>query len=482
MKIGIIGGGIAGLTAAYELAKQGHEVAVFEKETELGGQAGTFLIEGTRLERFYHHLFTSDRHILQLIDELGLSPRMRWIDSQVGLFHHGKVYDFVTPLDLLRFTPLSLPNRLWAGLVSIYLQRQADWRKYEGITAKEWLERYAGKSVYNAIWEPLLRSKFGDSYDEVSMTWFWGKMRLRFGSRPKGMQKEQLGYMEGSFQLLIAGLEKRIKEMGGEVYTNAPVERVVVEEGKATGLKFKVQSSKLTPLKKACSEARPRADFRTRGRLRELFSVDSKFKVPEEHPTWNLEPGTRNFDVIIATVPSFAFTEMVPELPSDYVGKLRHAKYQSALCLVLKMKQPLSHIYWMNISDPGIPFVAAIEHTNYMPPEVYGDKHVLYLSNYLPLGSPLFALSKDELLQKYLPHVQRINPKFDLDWVEESWLFRDDAGQPIITCHYSQQVPDHRTPIQGLYLANTSQIYPEDRGMNYSVHLGQKIASIVQAQ
>jgi protoporphyrinogen oxidase len=433
MKIGVIGGGIAGLAAAYELAKKGHGVAVFEKEAELGGQAGTFPIEGIRLEKFYHHLFTSDHHIIQLINELGLSPRMRWIDSRVGLFHGGKVYDFVTPLDLLRFTPLSLPNRLWAGLVSLYLQRQANWQKYESVTAKEWLERYAGKGVYNAIWEPLLRSKFGDSYDEVSMTWFWGKMRLRFGSRPKGMQKEQLGYMEGSFQVLSVELEKRIKEMGGQVHTDAPVERVVVEKGKATGLTFHV----------------------------------SRFTH-------------QNFDAIIATVPSFAFTEMVPELPSDYIGNLKQVKYQSALCLVLKMRRPLSHIYWMNISDPTIPFVAAIEHTNYMPPEFYNGKHVLYLSNYLPLDSPLFSLSKDELLQEYLPHVQRINHEFDLDWVEESWLFRDDAGQPIITCNYSQQVPDHQTPIEGLYLANTTQIYPEDRGMNYSVHLGQKIAGIVQ--
>ena len=434
MRIGIIGGGIAGLTAAYELAKQGHEVAVFEREAELGGQASTFPIEGTRLEKFYHHLFTSDRYIIQLIDELGLSPKMRWIDSKVGLFHGDKVYDFVTPLDLLRFTPLSLPNRLWAGLIALYLQRQTNWRKYEGITAKEWLEKHAGKSVYNAIWEPLLRSKFGDSYDEVSMTWFWGKMRLRFGSRPKGMQKEKLGYMEGSFQLMIDELEKCIKEIEGEIYTNAPVTQVIVEEGKATGLKFKTQNSKLE---------------------------------------------TRNFDVIIATVPSFAFTEIVPELPPDYIRKLRRVKYQSALCLVLKMKRPLSHIYWMNISDLTIPFVAAIEHTNYMPPEAYNGKHILYLSNYLPLDSPLFSLSKDELLHEYLPHVQRINPEFDLDWVEESWLFRDDAGQPIITCNYSQEIPDHQTPIKGLYLANTTQIYPEDRGMNYSVHLGQKIAGIV---
>lgn len=447
MRIGIIGGGIAGLSAAYELVKKGHSVAVFEKEAELGGQAGTFPLEGTRLEKFYHHLFTSDRHIIQLINELGLTSKMRWIDSKVGLFHGGKVYDFVTPLDLLRFTPLSLPNRLWAGLISLYLQRQTRWQKYEGITAKEWLEKHAGKSVYSTIWEPLLRSKFGDSYDDVSMTWFWGKMRLRFGSRPKGMQKEKLGYMEGSFQVLIDELEKRIKARGGEVHTNAPVERVIVENGKATGLKFKAQSSKL--------------------------------KAPGKSPTRDSKLETQNFDVIIATVPSFAFIEMVPDLPANYVDKLKHVKYQSALCLVLKIKRPLSHIYWLNISAPGIPFVAAIEHTNYMPPEFYNGKHILYLSNYLPLDSPLLSLSKDELLQEYLPYVQRINPDFDLDWVEESWLFRDDAGQPIITCHYSQQIPDHQTPIKGLYLANTTQIYPEDRGMNYSVRLGQKIATLV---
>jgi protoporphyrinogen oxidase len=261
------------------------------------------------------------------------------------------------------------------------------------------------------------------------------------------MQKEQLGYMEGSFQLLIDELEKQIKELGGEVHTNTPVERVVVEKGKASGLKFQVPGS--------------------------------RFQVSEERPTWNLEPETWNCDVIVATVPSFAFTEMVPELPADYIGELRHVKYQSALCLVLKLKRPLSHIYWMNISDLAIPFVAAIEHTNYMPPEAYNGKHVLYLSNYLSLDSPLFSLSKGELLQEYLPHVQRINPEFGLDWVEESWLFRDDAGQPIVTCNYSQQVPDHQTPIEGLYLANTTQIYPEDRGMNYSVHLGREIASIV---
>ena len=447
MRIGIIGGGITGLAAAYELAKNGHRVNVFEKEAELGGQASTFPIEETRLEKFYHHLFTSDRHIIQLINELGLSPRMHWIDSQVGLFHGGKVYDFVTPLDLLRFTPLSLPNRLWAGLISLYLQRQTNWQKYEDITAKEWLEKYAGKSVYSAIWEPLLRSKFGDSYDEVSMTWFWGKMRLRFGSRPKGMQKEQLGYMEGSFQFLIDGLERRIKELGGEVYTNAPVKRVVVEDGRALGLRSQVASR--------------------------------RSQASKNSTTCNLGRETCDFDAIIATVPSFAFSEIVPELPSDYIGQLRRVKYQSALCLVLKMKRSLSRIYWMNISDPSIPFVAAIEHTNYMPPEFYNGKHILYLSNYLPLDSPLFSLSKDELLQEYLPHVQRINPEFDLEWVEESWLFRDDAGQPIVTCDYSREVPDHQTPIKGLYLANTTQIYPEDRGMNYSVHLGQRIAGIV---
>jgi len=434
MNIGIIGGGIAGLTAAYELAKRGHEVTVYERGAELGGQAATFSIARTRLERFYHHIFTSDRHIMDLIEELGLSHRLEWFQSKVGFFYDGKIYDFVTPGDLLRFKPLSLMSRLRAGLISLYLQRQANGLKYEGITAALWLRRYAGPEVYRVIWQPLLRGKFGEMADEVSMTWFWGKMRLRFGSR-RGLVRESLGYLQGSFQVLIDELARRIGQMGGKIHTATEVQRIIVIDGRAVGLQG----------------TRRGTDF------------------------------SAYHDAIIATVPSFVFLGLVPDLPEDYANKLRQVRYQAAFVMVLQMKHPLSHIYWLNISDPTIPFVAAIEQTNLIPPAVYDGKCLLYLSNYLSQDDPFLDYSIDKVLTAYLPALQRINHRFDPSWIEEAWLFRDDAGQPVVTCNYSGLIPPYETPIACLYLANTTQIYPEDRGMNYSVRLGQQIARLVGA-
>ena len=429
MRIAIIGGGIAGLTAAYELGKAGHQTVVYERDPELGGQAGTFPVGGTRLERFYHHIFTSDRHIIGLLDELGLASQLQWIPSKVGWFYGGRVYDFVTPVDLLRFSPLNVVDRVRAGVVSLYLQRQAEGLQYENTTAASWIKRYAGPDVYRVLWNPLLRGKFGQQAEEVSMTWFWGKMHLRFGSR-KGLGQESLGYLRGSFQVLVDELARRVVAQGGSIRTHLPVERVLVESGRATGVRT--------------------------GR------------------------GDEPADRVIATVPSFAFLGMAPELSGDYADRLRKVSYQAALVLVLQISRSLSPKYWLNISDPNIPFVAAIEHTNYIPPEAYGGKRLLYLSNYLSADNPLFRASKDEVIAAYTPGVQCINPAFDASWIEDSWLFRDPAGQPVVTRGYSQMIPAYRTPISGLYLANTTQIYPEDRGMNYSVRLGQTIARVVQ--
>jgi protoporphyrinogen oxidase len=233
--------------------------------------------------------------------------------------------------------------------------------------------------------------------------------------------------MEGSFQLFIDTLASRIREMGGKILTNTPVERLTIE-----GRKVKeVTAGKVWPV-----------------------------------------------DQVIATVPSFVFLQIAPDLPEEYASRLREVSYQSALCLVLKMKRSLSRIYWLNISDPAIPFVGAIEHTNFISREEYNGKHILYLSNYVSSGGPLYGASAEELFVRYLPSLRKINPEFEQDWVEEMWLFREDAAQPVITCGYSRRVPGYQTPVQGLYLANTTQIYPQDRGMNYSVRLGKVVSEI----
>ncbi len=429
MRTAVVGAGLAGLTAAYELAKKGHQVLLFESQPYLGGQASTFEVEGTRLERYYHHIFTSDEDMIRLIQELGLQARMQWLASKVGFFYEGQIYDFVTPLDLLRFRPLSFIQRIRAGLVTVYLQRFGDWRTLEDISAQEWMRRYAGQQVYEVVFAPLLRAKFGEYADQVTMAWLWSKFKFRVGSRGRGMARELLGYMKGSFQPFIDALAAGITSRGGEIHSGTPVTRILVEGGKVAGV--------------------------------------------EAGDTWLV-------DKVIATVPSFVFLDIVPDLPQDYADQLRGVEYQTVLCLVLKMKRPLSRIYWLNISDPTFPFVGAIEHTNLIPSERYKGKHFLYLTNYVSRSDPLYSVSREELLMRYTSSLRKINPGFDAEWVDDLWLFREDAAQPVITCGYSQQIPLHETPLKGLYLGNTTQIYPQDRGMNYSVKLGVTVSELVE--
>ena len=430
MKVGIVGGGVAGLAAAYRLTQGGHQVALYEAEPTLGGLVRTFEVGGGRLESFYHHLFSTDTSIISLIDELGLGERLVWRDSKVGFYHGGRIYDFVTPLDLLRFTPVSLLDRLRLGLAGLWLRRQKNWRRYESLTAKEWIIRHVGRRNYDVVWGPLLRGKFGGAHDQVSMVWFWGKIFLRFASRRGGpTQREQLGYLMGSFGAMIDELEQRIRAAGGVVETGRPVERVLVEDGRAVGVRLAGGEQV------AC-------------------------------------------DAVIAAVASDALLKLVPPLPADYERRLTSVQWQSALCLILSLRQSLSRIYWMNISDPEIPFIAAIEHTNFIEREHYGGHHLLYLSNYLEPSSPLLEMDIDELCNLYLPHLRKLNPDFSPDWIEDRWLFRGSAAQPIITTHYSQKIPDHRAPIPGLYLANMAQIYPEDRGQNYSIQMGEQVAEM----
>lgn len=443
-RIAIIGGGFAGLTAAYELSKKGYRTFLFERMSELGGLAGTFPIEGTRLERGYHHWFTSDTHIVAQMEELGLGHHVQWIASKTGLFYGGKIWNWVSPMDILKFTPLPLIDRIRLGLTTYYLQTRRDKLvEYEKITAASWLRKYAGQPAWDKAWGPLFRGKFGAEAENIPLVWLWYKAVLRLGSR-KGLTKEVLGYPRGSFQVLIDALADAIRKQGGKIRLGATVQRVVVENGVARGLQFA-------------------DDATSQAAQRELAGSEAFAR----------------FDRIICTAPSFAALKIVSEFPPEYVAKMRAAKYMAAVLLILKVKQPMSRIYWMNIADRTIPFVATIEHTNFIAPEVYNGKRVMYVSNYLDPSNPYFQMSRDELFNAYMPHLQKINPNFSLDWVEEMWHFKEAAAQPVVPLNYSQRIPEHRTPLRNLYLANTTQIYPEDRGTNYSVRLGQVIAQMV---
>ena len=432
MKIGIIGAGVAGLTAAYDLSRAGHSVTVYESAPFIGGQASTIDVGGGRLERGYHHLFTNDTDIIELMEELGISESLQWFPSKVGTYVDGKIYRTTTPLDLLRFGALPIWDRVKLGLFALKVRRIKDWRPLEPFTADEWLRQKLGGKAYEAVWNPLLRGKFGDYYDRVGMPWFWSKIQTRFASR-KGAGGEKLGYPVKSFDEVLYALRDRLLAAGGTLHIETPVERVDVTDGRATGLQFR----------------RPDGSA-----------------------------GSEDFERVLATVPSFLFPQMV-DLPDDYRTKLEGVTYTAAVVLVLEMTRALTDYYWMNIADRSVPFLGLIEHTNMLPKKWYGGSHVLYLTNYVDRSEPLFSMTPDQVLELYLPHLSNFNPEFDRAWITKMHYNSLSAAQPIIGTNYSQRIPDHRTPVRGLYLANTTQIYPEDRGTNYSVRMGRKVAKLL---
>ncbi len=437
MKVGIIGAGAAGLAAAYELAIAGVKVVVCEKASFVGGQASTFDVESTPLERGYHHLFTSDTDILSLMSEIGLSDRMGWHESKVGIFYGGKIFNFVTPLDLLKFSPLSILDRIRMGLVTMILKTKKDWKALENVTTDEWIKTWAGKRIYEVVWGPLLRGKFGDRhYNEIGMPWFWGKIHTRFASRGKNMAKELLGYPKGSFGEIFDTLAKKIELMGGTVRLSTDVKKIIIKEGKAVGL-----------------------------------SIESSSDTQEEL--------TEKFDAILSTTPSFVFPKLVPKMPKEYEDRLTTVQYMSAVLIILILDRPLTNVYWLNVADRSIPFVGLIEHTNMIDPSLYGDKHIVYLSNYLNIDHPLYQMDHKQLLAEYLPHIKKITPDFNESWIVKTYYHKVGAAQPIIGVNYSKHIPGHRTPFENLYLANTTQIYPEDRGTNYSVRMGREVAKLL---
>jgi protoporphyrinogen oxidase len=430
MKVAVVGGGVAGLAAAYRLLGKGHQVSVFEAGPELGGLVRTFDVGGGRLESFYHHLFRSDTTIVRLIDDLGMSERMTWRDSKVGFFQGGRIYDFVTPLDLLRFRALPMLDRVRLGLMAVRLRRQDRWDQFETVTARDWIVKNVSPRVFDVVWGPLLRGKFGEAGDEVSMAWLWSKIHLRFASRRGGpTQKEQLGYLLGSFGTYIDELGRRLREGGVDVRVGTPVQEITVEDGRASGL---------------------------------LLAGGERVAA----------------DAVVAAMASHVFERLVPDLPDDYRSKLTSVRWQWALCMILALREPLSHIYWLNVAEQGMPFIAVVEHTNFIEREQYGGRHVLYISNYLRPDHPYFDLSEEQLWELFLPALQRINARFASDWVRERWLFKGPYAQPIVTTGYRRLIPDHRTPIRGLYLATMNQIYPEDRGQNYSIMMGERVAEM----
>ena len=455
MRVAVIGAGVAGLTCAHRLGQDGHTVDVYERWPGLGGQAATLdLGGGHRLERYYHHLFTSDVHIADLYEELGMKGELEWRPSSVSFFLEGRTWPFTTPVHLLRFGPLSLRSRIKMGLAVLRLQRGAhDVAPFERMTARDWIVKAMGSEAYGKVWGPLLRGKFGDRADDISMAWLWGKLTMRRNLKGKEARQELLGYPRRSWEPLFEALQSSIEAHGGHVLIDRPAARL----SRAEGGRFEVLP------------AAP--DSHRRG-----------------HDPRDFEPGgePERYEGVVSTVPNDVFDALLDEdlahaVGEEYLGRLRAIEYHTALCLLLELDRRFGPYYWTNIADPELPFVGLIEHTNLIEPERYGGRRFLYIANYLAPRSELLELDAAALLARYEPGLRKVNPAFEPGWVRQSWLHREPAAQPIVSIGYRERIPPLATGVPGLVLANTTQIYPEDRGTNYAVRLGGEAAAALLA-
>lgn len=452
MRVAVIGAGMAGLAAGYRLVEAGHECDVYERWPGLGGQVATFdLGDGTLLERYYHHLFTTDAAIAALYDELGLE--IEWLPSSMGVFSGGRGYAFTTPLDLLRFTAMSLRGRIRMGLATLMLQRRhKEVGPFESVTAHDWVRENMGPEAWDVLWGPLLRGKYGPRANEISMAWLWSKLTLRRRLEGKEARGEMLGYPRGGFQPLLDRLQAEIEKRGGRVLIDRPAKSIAAADGG-----FDVTHGAPDSFRRGHD---PR-EFEQAG-------------VPER------------YDAVVATVPSDIFAEMVEpslaqRLDPRCVAGTSAIPYQTALCVILELDRQFGRFYWTNIADDRLPFIGLIEQTNLIGPEHYGGRHLLYVANYLEPGDPLLALDPDQLIDAYAPGLKLVNPGFDASWIRNRWIFREPAAQPVVTLGYRDRMPPLDSGVPGLILANTTQIYPEDRGTNYSVELGERAVAAMGA-
>jgi protoporphyrinogen oxidase len=431
--IAIIGAGIGGMSAAYDLRRAGHAVTIFEASNEVGGLASGFKEPHWQwsVEKFYHHWFASDRHILGLIDELGWRDQVVFPRPYTVMYHQGKFYPFDSILKAILFPGLGWGiNKARFGLVGLYLRLSNNWRALEKYTVDEWMRRWAGDRVYEMMWEPMMIGKFGERYArQVNMAWMWARLKTR---------TTRLGTFQGGFQAFADRFAARLDEMGVSIQMQTSIQRIsLLPEG---------------------------------GLALDITGPDGSAH-------------TERFDQVLSTTSPALMARLAPDLPKSYLEGLLSLKNMGAVVMVLALKHQLSEegYYWFNLpKTAGYPFLALVEHTNYLKPDYFGGDHIVYIGDYLENGHEYFQLSQDELLERYLPALTKFNPKFRPDWVRKTWLFRTSYAQPVPLVNHSQHIPAIQTPLPGLFFASMSQVYPWDRGTNFAVEIGRRAAGLMK--
>ena len=429
MKIAIIGAGYAGMSAAFDLSKKGHQVTIYEAEDSAGGLARGFSDpkwEWT-VDRFYHHWFASDNHMLGIIEELGLSDQVLFPRPYTVLLHNEKWYPFDSIKEALLFPGLGWGvGKLRFGLVGLYLRLTNNWQSLEKVTVDSWMRKWAGDRVYEQMWEPMLIGKFGKHHKEVPMSWFWARIHAR---------TTKLGTFVGGFQAFADAFTEKLREIGVEIKFNA-----------------------------------------------RIMSIK---RNQSQNVVVTGQDGAEDYDKVLVTTSPAVMSYLVPGLPEEYLGALKKLKHMGAVVLVAALKHQLSedNYYWFNLpKQDGFPFLALVEHTNYVSSEYFGGEHIVYAGDYLEPGHENFDLSADELMDRFAESFARINPKFTRDWVRKVWVFKADYAQPVPQLGHSQNIPAIETPIEGIYFASMSQVYPWDRGTNFAVEIGRRAARLMMGK
>ncbi len=426
MKIAMIGAGFGGMAAAYDLRKAGHDVTIFESANYVGGLASGFKQPHWKwsVEKFYHHWFQSDGEMLGLIHELGLDDKVRFPRPFTVMYYKNKWYPFDSILYALRFPGLGFGlNKIRFGFVGLFLRLTNNWRALEKVTADAWMLKWAGKQVYEQMWKPLLIGKFGPYYKDVNMAWMWARIKAR---------TTRLGTFEGGFQKFADLLAEKLRDLGVEIRLGAKVESIKREQA---GL-----------------------------------SVRS-------------EKGSESFDKVLVTTSPNLMAKLSPDLPENYLKGLLELKSMGAVVMTLALKHPLSKegYYWFNVpKDEGYPFLALVEHTNFVSKENFGGDHIVYAGDYLELGHEYFSMSDEQLLERFIPAFKKFNPEFSREWVKKIWVSKTNYAQPVPLVNHSRNIPAIETPIEGLYFASMSQVYPWDRGTNFAVEIGRRAARMMK--
>ncbi|MDZ4768329.1 MAG: NAD(P)/FAD-dependent oxidoreductase [Chloroflexota bacterium] len=427
MKIGIIGAGVTGLSAAWDCIRAGHEVTIYEAGDAVGGLASGFRDEGWawQLEKFYHHWFQTDTDLLQLAEELGVADKVVFRRAKTSYWIDGKVVrSEISPSAL--FLPLPLLPKIQFGLAGVFLKLTPFWKPLERVTAHDWLMMFMGAPGYEKFFRPLLIGKFGVDYDKVNMAWMWARVKAR---------SLKLGNFVGGFQAFMDTLAEAVTARGATIHLGTPVEKIDLEG---------VQ------------------------------------------PTLTVGGERHSFDRVLSTTSPALMLKLAPRLKSTSYGDQLKALYSiGGLCVVVALDRQLmtDGTYWLNLPADSaeskknkFPFLALVEHTNLFDKADYGGDHLLYMGDYAPPGHEYFRLSEEDLFERFVEVLPQFNPAFKREWVRRFWVFRAPYAQPVPFINHSDSIPELATPLPGVYWASMSQVYPWDRGTNYAIEIGRRVA------